>query len=116
MKQTRNAPQKRGSLGTPKNIRTNSRLYQITPKGRAWVLDHKTKLIGGVISEDVNLPRPTDEIDMLKIKATLLADYELMLTRLKLLPLDAYDEYKAAMDMIRRIRDTIYAIEQGLKP
>lgn len=74
-----------------------------------------------LIAPGENLPRPTaktlanDEIDTQELIDGLLVDYDRMLLRLKLLPLDAYDEYKAALDEIRRIRDTIYAIEQAQK-
>jgi len=61
MKQNRNVPQKRGLLGTPKNLRTNSRRYSLTAKGIAFVQDCNAKL--GAIAEDENLPRPTAKID-----------------------------------------------------
>lgn len=128
MKQPRKRTSNRGYQLTSDAVRAvqeqRSPLYQLSPKGIAFVQDCKAKL--GAIAETENLPRPTaekshvdlvnDVIDEMELKEALLLDYERMLTRLKLLPLDAYDEYKAALDEIRRIRETIYAIEQGLKP
>lgn len=63
MKQDRNVPQTRGYRLTPKDVRAiqeeRTPLYQLTPKGRAFVQDCNAKL--GAIAEDENLPRPTTE-------------------------------------------------------